>query len=171
MEEWYHTIWGILLLGAAGSIFGALFLKFTALLLSKLGPKMIVRLSTNLLMAFAENRNFIILCEKNGRSELITLKYTMAMSKYTRIQIIFVVTVGVAVSIISAYFSGYKISIVAPILIILMSLKDLFNFIKYYLGVSGCLPEDVKKFGIEIENIKKKDSFQFIEDAIKSYDS
>jgi len=50
MEEWYHTIWGVALLGAIGSIFGALLLKVTSILVNKLGLKIIMRFSSNLLL-------------------------------------------------------------------------------------------------------------------------
>jgi len=170
MEEWYHTIWGVALLGAIGSIFGALLLKVTSILVNKLGLKIIMRFSSNLLMKYAENVHFVQMCEKNNRPELIAVNYSMTMSKYTRIQIGFIITIGISAIIWVSYFSSEKMTIIAPIIFSLMAVKDFYDFIKWYLATSGCLPDDMKTFGKEIRKLKKEDRYRFIENALKKDD-
>ncbi len=171
MEEWYHTIWGIVLLGAIGSIMGALFLKASLLLVNKLGPKILMRLSTNLLLPYAENRHFVRMCEHNNRPELIAVNYAMTMSKYTRTQIAFIIIIGISVIIWVSYFTSPKMPIVGPILFTIMAAKDFYDFVKWYLATSGCLPDDMKTFGMEIKKLKKEDRYKFIENALKQDDS
>ncbi len=170
MEEWYHTIWGVVLLGMIGSILGALLLKVTSILVNKLGPKIIIRFSSNLLMPYAENRHFVQMCEKNNRPELIAVNYSMTMSKYTRIQIVFIITIGISAIIWVSYFTSQKMTIFAPLLFLIMAVKEFYDFIKWYLATSGCLPDDMKKFGNEIKKLKKEDRYRFIEDALKQDD-
>ena len=134
MEEWYHTIWGVVLLGAIGSILGALLLKVTSILVNKLGLKIIMRFSSNLLIPYAENRHFVYMCEQNNRPELIAVNYSMTMSKYTRVQIAFIITIGISVIIWGSYFASQKLTIIAPILFSLMAVKDFYGFIKWYLA-------------------------------------
>jgi len=167
MEEWYHTIWGVVLLGAIGSILGALLLKATLLLVNKLGPKIIMRFSSNLLIPYAENRHFVHMCEQNNRPELIAVNYSMTMSKYTRTQIVFIITIGILVVMWVSYFASPKLPIVAPLLFTIIAVKDFYDFIKWYLATSGCLPDDMKTFGNEIKKLKKEDRYKFIENALK----
>ena len=74
MEEWYHTIWGVVLLGAIGSILAGLFLKTIILLINRLGPRIIMRISSSLLIPYAENRHLVRMCEQSNRPELIAVR-------------------------------------------------------------------------------------------------
>jgi len=94
----------------------------------------------------------------------------MTMSKYTRIQIGFIITIGISAIIWVSYFSSEKMTIIAPIIFSLMAVKDFYDFIKWYLATSGCLPDDMKTFGKEIRKLKKEDRYRFIENALKKDD-
>ena len=111
------------------------------------------------------------MCERNNRPELIAVNYSMTMSKYTRTQIVFIITVGITVIFWVLYFASQKMPIVAPILLTIMAAKDFYDFVKWYLATSGCLPDDMKTFGVEIKKLKKQDRYKFIENALKPDDS
>ena len=171
MNEWYHTVWGVILLGALGSIFGAVLLKITLVVLNKMGQRLMLRIFSNILIRYAENRYFVQKCEENGRTELIAVNYSMTMSKYTRTQIIFVVTIGISFVMWVSYFSSEKPNIIIPILFSLFAIKDFYDFMVWYLATSGCLPYDMKQYGKEIKALKKKDRYKFIENAVIKSDS
>lgn len=171
MNEWYHTVWGIILLGSLGSILGAALLKITLVILGKLGPRIILRVFSNILMRYAENKYFVLKCEENDRPELIAVNYSMTMSKYTRTQIVFIVTTGICFVTWVSFFSGDKLTIIAPILFSLYAIKEFYSFVAWYLATSGSLPDDMKHYGKEIEDLKKKDKFRFIENAVMKSDS
>lgn len=171
MNEWYHTVWGIILLGALGSVLGAVLLKITLIVLNKMGPRLMLRLFSNILMRYAENKYFVHKCEENGRPELIAVNYSMTMSKYTKTQILFVVTIAVCFVIWISYFTSEKLNIIIPILFSLFAIKDFYDFVVWYLATSGCLPDDMKQYGKEIKALKKEDRYQFIENAVMKNDS
>ena len=40
MNEWYETLWGIIVLGCFGSVLGTVFLNITVIVLNKVGPRL-----------------------------------------------------------------------------------------------------------------------------------
>jgi hypothetical protein len=105
--------------------------------------------------------------EKNGKCELIVIDYLLAMGKYTRTQIVFVVTTGVSVFFWVLYFSVHQLPIIVPIIFSIMAAQDFYVFVRWYLAVTGCFTDSMKDFEAEIQNLKKKDRYKFVEEAIK----
>jgi len=171
MEEWYQTIWGILLLGALGSFLGALLLKITSILINKLGINLLLRISSNLLIPYAENKHYVKLCEENQKPYLIPMRYNMTVNKYSRVQIIFVCTFVLSFVMWSAYFSSAQMTIFIPIFFTLMTVKDLYDFVKWYFAISGAFPSDMKKYQKQIDELKKKDKITFLKAVIEKNDS
>jgi len=171
MNEWYHTAWGIILLGALGSILGVIFLKITVIVLKKLGPSLLMRFFSNIFMRYAENKYFVQKCEENGRTELIAINYSIMRSNYTKAQFLFIVVIGICFIMWSSYLFSDEPNIIIPILFTLFAIKDFYNFITWYMATLGCLPEDMMQYIKEIEKQKKKDKFKFIENAVINSDS
>lgn len=165
MEVWYQTIWGILLLGALGSILAWLFLKIISILINKVGINLLLRITSNLLIPYAENAHFVKMCEENQKTELISIKYNMTMSKYTRVEIVFVCTFVISFIMWVMYFLNAQITIIVPIIFTLIALKDLYDFTKWSLAVSGVFPSDMKNYLKKIDELKKKNQIAFIKGA------
>ena len=166
LGHWHQTIWGIVLLGAIGSILGVIILKLTKLIIDKVGNKIILRFSAKLLMPFAENRHFVEMCEKEDRYDLIIINYSSTMSRFTRSQIVFIITLPLSILSWEYYLVGPGDSIITPLVLTAIALKDFYDFIKWYLAVSGSRPIAYKSFTREIDTLKKQDKFKFIEKAL-----
>ncbi len=83
MTNWNETIWGVLILGAIGSIIGSILLR----VLKKPCAKLAIKFFSRLLSEYKENKLFVEKCEDRKRLELIIIKYNSAMQRFTRIQI------------------------------------------------------------------------------------
>ena len=171
MEQWHHTIWGIVLLGAAGSIVGFFILKTTSLLLTKFGLRIIGRLSLNLLIPFAENNHFVRMCEQKHRFDLIGINYSIIRRTYTINQIIFMFSFGLSTAFWTSYINNKEPPLIAVILFSLWTIKDFIDVLRWRCAIYGCLPNDMKMFRKEIERLKKKDKYEFVENAIRQNDS
>ena len=167
MGIWYQTIWGIILLGAIGSLLAVLILKIVSIIVNRIGTAVIERLASNLLMSYAENIHFIKMCEENDKLEFISVRYNLTMGKYSRVQVVFVFSVAISLIMWVSYFSSNQMTIFVPILFSIMAITDLYVFIKWYLAVTGCFPSDMKSYSKQIEILKKEDKIKFVKEALK----
>jgi hypothetical protein len=171
MEKWYQTIWGILLLGALGSILGAVLLKVISILINKIGLNILIRISSNLLIPYAENKHFVKMCEENNQTYLIPMKYSMTMSKYSRVQLVFIFMFGLSCIAWLVYNSNDKLPILAPIILTLMAIRDLYDFIKWYVAITGSYPSEYKKYRQHTYELIKEDKIRFIKNMLEDKDS
>ena len=100
MSHWHETVWGIIALGAIGSILGKLLLN----VLKEPCAKLAFKFFSGLLNKYAENKFFVEKSEASNRPELIVIKYNATMQKFTRIQIIFILLMAASFISWRVYF-------------------------------------------------------------------
>ena len=158
MIEWQESIWGVIALGAVGSILGSIIL----ILAKKYIASIAFSIFSNLLVEYAKNRHFVKECEAIDRNDLILLKYQAVSMKYTRVQVVFVLLMASCFISWYVYTLSDNFPLAYPLIFSFYLIYWLYSFFVWYGAVAGCFPEKMKAIEKEILDKKQKNVVDFL---------
>lgn len=168
MLDWPNTIWGMLIIGAIGSILGTLILKLLVFLLKKINYRStFFRLFSILAHSYIVQIYFVTKCENENRHELLVMNHNNITKVYTRKKYFFICFMALSFITWSAYLSKETSSIYVPILSSLLSFLYLYDCIVWHFAWIGSIPTFIRNFSIEVSELEKKDKILFIENAVE----